>query len=505
MRAEHDDLPFAVVRRGYDKAEVEYGLRRLRAELDSTMLARDVARDDVRMAASQLEQARADAQEARAAATEARAEVERLTAAVAELSTMPSTVDGMSQRLQQMVQNAQDDAGEMRRRATASAAHVLGMAQAEADELRERSQLERSAFETELRAARETLRDELEEGRARLEGLRADRERHIEQLAADLAEQRASAEAELDDVLTQHRAAVLDDLSAKQTLARTEAIRIRDSAAREARDLLAQAGAQAELIRNEATAGVAEAHRELEELRMLQHQVSEQLTSVRALLDWTLPRMSAPGPGTPELRLVESKPAVPAAQQSALVEPTPFPARASAWSADEGRGSDRPARDDEPGDGSWPTTSRTVIAPGPAGPSGLGSRPEGLPRPFHLPEDGAERTDRLVAREQGGPFVPAQSDAAELFTHRPPRLPTAPPVASGAPESLSSGPRPTDRSDAPAGTDGADPGRGVDTAIDTDTDDDPDDRSSAGSRPRPNPGDRPSPSARVGAGHRADH
>jgi hypothetical protein len=348
------------------------------------------------------------------------------------------------------------------------------MAQAEADELRERSQLERSAFETELRAARETLRDELEEGRARLEGLRADRERHIEQLAAELAEQRASAEAELDDVLTQHRTAVLDDLGAKQALARTEAIRIRDSAAREARDLLAQAGAQAELIRSEATAGVAEAHRELEELRMLQHQVSEQLTSVRALLDWTLPRMSAAGPSTPELRLVESKP----------VEPTPFPARASAWSADEGRGTDRPVRDDEPGDASWPTTSRTVIAPGPAGPSGLGSRPEGLPRPFHLPEDGGERTE---------------SDAAELFTHRPPRLPTAPPEAPGTPESLSSGPRPTDRPDAAAGADGTDTGQGTDTGAD------PDDRPSAPPRPRPTPGDRPSPSARVGAGHRADH
>ncbi|MCO1653986.1 hypothetical protein [Pseudonocardia humida] len=495
MRAEHDDVPFAVVRRGYDRTEVENGLRRLRAELNSTMLARDVARDDLRMAASQLEQARGEAHEARAAASEARAEIERLTAAVAELSTIPSTVDGMSRRLQQMVQIAQNDADEMRRRATAGATQVLSMAQAEADELLERSHQERSAFETELRAARETLRDELEEGRARLEGLRADRERHIEQLATELAEQRASAEAELDDVLTQRREAVLDELSAKETLARTEAIRIRDAASREARDLLAQANAQAELIRSEATASVAEAHRELEELRMLQHQVSEQLTSVRALLDWTLPRMAGPGPSTPELRLVESKPSTP-------VEPTPLtsPARAGTWStgAFPIRDAERPGDGDEPVEPSWPATSRTEVVTSRPGPSGLGSRPGDLARPFHLPDDGSEETHRLVVPRPAGPagpsepFGPARSDAAELFTHRPP----APAEdASGAPESLSSGPRPSDRPDTPADAEDADPDRAADTADPPVPD------------PRPRPDDRPSPSARsstVTAGSRSD-
>ncbi|WP_214401941.1 hypothetical protein [Pseudonocardia lacus] len=479
MRPEHDDVPFAVVRRGYDRVEVENGLRRLRAELDSTTLARDVARDDLRMAASQLEQARADAHEARAAANEARAEIERLTAAVAELSTVPSTVDGMSQRLQQMVQIAQDDAGEMRRRATAGAAQVLSMAQAEADELQERSHQERAAFETELRAAREALRDELEEGRARLEALRAERERHIEQLAADLDAQRATAEAELDDVLTQRRGAVLDELSAKETLARAEAIRIRDAAAKEARELLAQATAQAELIRSEATASVAEAHRELEELRMLQHQVSEQLTSVRALLDWTLPRMIAPSQGTPDLRLVESKPSTP-------VEPTPIaPARAAGWSAGWAAGGARDDRsDDEPADASWPGTGRTVIEAERSAPTVPDRDPGGAPG---RDLGDAERTEQLAGPGLARPYIPAQSDPADLFTHRPPSLSDD---APGMPESLSSGPRPA----APAAADGAAP----------EPDADPGGRPSATPRPRPT-GDRPSPSARIGAGSRSDN
>jgi hypothetical protein len=141
---------------------------------------------------------------------------------------------------------------------------------------------------------------------------------------------------------------VLEELQAQETLGRTEAIRIRETAVAEAREHLADATGQADRIRTEAKAGVAEAHRELDELRALQHQVSEQLTSVRALLDWTLPRIAASGQpaptaATPDLRLVESKP-----------EPAPTPLGAqprplapAADAADTGWGSDwlnRPAR-----------------------------------------------------------------------------------------------------------------------------------------------------------------
>src|SRR4051812_9925784 len=157
MRAEHDDVPFAVVRRGYDRVEVETAMRRLRTEIDSALLARDVARDDLRMANSHLEQARAETHEARAAANEARAEIERLTGQVHELTTIPTTVDGMSERLQQMFFFKQKTAYEMRTRATSGAAQVLSMAQAEADELQERSRAERAAVEADLRAAREQL------------------------------------------------------------------------------------------------------------------------------------------------------------------------------------------------------------------------------------------------------------------------------------------------------------------------------------------------------------
>lgn len=349
MRAEHDDIAFAVVRRGYDRTEVDTQLRRLRAELDSATLARDVARDDLRMLSAQLEQSRAEAQESRAAANDAAAEIERLAQQVTELATTPTTVDGMSQRLQQMVHIAQNEANEIRTRGTSSAAHVLSLAQAEADELAERSRAEadelversraeRAAVENELRVAREALRAELTEGRAQLDGLLAEREQHIERLEAELAQRRSTADAELADDLGRRRAAVLEQLEAQETLGRTEATRIRETAATEAREQLADATGQADRIRNEAKAGVAEAHRELEELRALQHQVSEQLTSVRALLDWTLPRIAAsgapaPAPAVPDLRLVESKPT---SQPAALgAQPRPVgQTGATGWGTD---------------------------------------------------------------------------------------------------------------------------------------------------------------------------
>ena len=71
----------------------------------------------------------------------------------------------------------------------------------------------------------------------------------------------------------------------------------------DARTRLGEATQEAQRVRVEARSDVTVAQRELEELRGLQHQISEQLTSVRALLDWTLPQISAERPRLGRLRL----------------------------------------------------------------------------------------------------------------------------------------------------------------------------------------------------------
>ena len=83
------------------------------------------------------------------------------------------------------------------------------------------------------------------------------------------------------------------ELAALEARHKEEAARILEVANQDARTRLAEATNEAQRIRAESRNDVAAAQRELEELRVLQHQISEQLTSVRALLDWTLPQISA--------------------------------------------------------------------------------------------------------------------------------------------------------------------------------------------------------------------
>src|SRR6476661_5616277 len=116
MTADLDGLPFAIVRRGFDRAQVEERLSKLLAERDSAHTARQNAVAERERISRELDVSRGETRAAR----------DRLAGQVAELSTIPSTVDGMSDRLQQMVRVAQDEVNDMRARATRGAAQILG-------------------------------------------------------------------------------------------------------------------------------------------------------------------------------------------------------------------------------------------------------------------------------------------------------------------------------------------------------------------------------------------
>ena len=295
MTVADETTEFAVVRRGYDRAQVDEQIDMLSTQLRTAVAARESAVSEVDVLSRRLEASIGDVQAARSDSAQRRSEVDKLRAQVAELSTIPHTVDGMSERLQQMVRIAQDEVNDMRQRATSSAAHVLALAQAEADELRERSEKERHEFETERRSAQEALRSQLEESRTRLEQLRNESDGQRARLDAELADRRAAADKQFAAEMEERRSAMLAELAAQEAARREDAGRILESAAQQARAQLADAGAESQRVRAEARQEVAGAQRELEELRALQHQVSEQLTAVRALLDWTLPQM--PGSG----------------------------------------------------------------------------------------------------------------------------------------------------------------------------------------------------------------
>jgi chromosome segregation ATPase len=287
--AERTPLPLA--RRGYDCTQVDAQISTLTHQLHATVAARETAQDQAQALARKLEAGAGEVGSARAASTRHRAETDALRAQIAELSTIPHTVDGMSERLQQMVRITQDEVNDMRRRATSSAAHILTLAQADADELRGRSDTERQAFDTEQRTAQEALRSQLEESRTRHDQLRNESAGHHARLDAELADRRVVTDQQFAAEMEEHRSAMFAELAAHEAARRDDAGRILESAAQQARTQLSDAATETQQVRAEGRHNVAAAQNNLHELRTLQHQVSEQLTAVRALLDWTLPNL----------------------------------------------------------------------------------------------------------------------------------------------------------------------------------------------------------------------
>ena len=202
----------------------------------------------------------------------------------------------MSDRLQQMVRVAQDEVNDMRARATRGAAQILSMAQAEADELVENSRQERRDFEADQHKAQDELRVRLEESRTRLAQMREEADGQRARLDAELAERRAHEEQALASDIAERRDVLMAELGTQEKRQRDEAQRIVDAASTQARAVVAEAAAEAERSRSSLRDQVTRAQDELEQLRALQHQVAEQLTGVRSLLDWTLPRVTSAAP-----------------------------------------------------------------------------------------------------------------------------------------------------------------------------------------------------------------
>jgi hypothetical protein len=356
MRTEHDAPPaapaFALVRRGYDRAQVDDRFRELTTMLDGLGAERERTAAEAVQLRRQLEQARSEAQTAQRSLEDAQHEVERLGAKVAELSTAPPSVDGMSERLQQMVRVAQDEVNDMRRRATAAAVQTRALAEAEAAETRERTEAEREAFEAEHRTAVAALQTELDETRAELDRRRQESDAQLATLDAELADRRARAERDLEKEIEDRRTAARAELAQHEERRRVEAGQVLDAAAAEARAQLSEVAATVQRMQAEAQSAVAEAQRELDDLRGLQHQVSEQLTSVRALLDWTLPQFPGTGSGSRHGR----------PEMSAVAAPAPL----AVASGDAGEA--QPTAAAEPAAGAGPGTAAEalVAVPDPA-------------------------------------------------------------------------------------------------------------------------------------------
>ncbi|MEJ2885599.1 DivIVA domain-containing protein [Actinomycetospora aeridis] len=260
---EHELLPlgtgFDVVRRGYDRGQVEEHLDRVEADLRILTADRDAAV--------------AQATELARALDHHRAHVEDLRAQVDRLSAPPDTMEGLSERLQRMLRLAQDetramrdeaadasrrireDADEYARRTMNGADEHARGTTAEADEHARRITGEANE------RARRTVEQAEEQARATLEEARRQaREIH----------ERAEAEAEearhrYDDGLADNerrRHAMEDEHRGVMEGARTEAARLRQESEQERERLDTEGQATRDQVENDFAVAMAARRRE---------------------------------------------------------------------------------------------------------------------------------------------------------------------------------------------------------------------------------------------------
>ncbi len=319
---ERDLLPlgtgFDVVRRGYDRGQVEEHLDRVEADLRILTADRDAAV--------------AQASELARALDRTRAHVEELRAQIDRLAAPPDSMEGLSERLQRMLRLAQDEAREMRASAEQAARRTREESEerarttlAEADEQAHRTVTEadeharRTVAEAEKHARRtvaeaeEQASDTLDEARrqaremheaaeaeaaevrTRYDAGLADNERRraemedehrtlMEGARAEAARIRADAEAErrrLDDESRARRVQIEEDFEIAMASRRTESMRV---LARNEADARTRAETQLRTAAEESHRRLRDADAEVAEIRRLRTRVTNQLAALRESL-----------------------------------------------------------------------------------------------------------------------------------------------------------------------------------------------------------------------------
>jgi chromosome segregation ATPase len=188
---------FDTVRRGgYNRAQVDEHMARLDADLRLLAADRDAAVSQASDLSRQLEAARA--------------RIESLRGQVDRLSMPPTSLEGLSERLQRMLRLAQDEANDIKARAEAAAVQIRKRAEDETAGLRTR-------YES-LIAEMDTRRIEMEtEHRAVLEQAAAEAQR----TTAEAVERAQLVDAEAK----QRRTKIEEDFEIAMTARRAEAMR----------------------------------------------------------------------------------------------------------------------------------------------------------------------------------------------------------------------------------------------------------------------------------------
>lgn len=297
-----NDVAFNTVRRGYDPMQVDDTLRRLQK-------AHAVALEESASKSIELNRMISELATAQAQASELRARVEDLTGDVAALEssrTAPITYSELGPRIANILTLAEEEADDLRGKATTEAQTRLSEAAAEAE--RQRAAADAYAADTRSRADAEALRTvelarrEADDVMDHAERESSARRREAEAVHEDQRAQSAAAAAEFEKTLAARREKSATEFEAqmanhdralkaasdKITAAEDEAATLlrdsraaaeaeRERATAEAQQLLDNARIHAERVRRDS-------ERELTALASRRDSITEQLTNVRQML-----------------------------------------------------------------------------------------------------------------------------------------------------------------------------------------------------------------------------
>jgi cell division septum initiation protein DivIVA len=276
---------FDITKRGYSRMQVEEHLEQLDSQLKILAADRNAAAAQAAELTAQLEGARTT--------------IDDLNRQVERLAMPPTTVEGLSERLQRMLRLAQEEAEEMRSKARAEADHIRAKAEAEADELKSKHEAKIRELDERRIEMEKEHRGVLEKANAEAAEVvsKAKSEAEAEEIAG--ATRRQQVEEDFDIAMASRRTESMRALAEQEATSKAEAERrVREAteeANRRRHEAITESTARLQEASDEANRRVREATDEANRrinhaaqrvaaLRKLRTKVAEQLASARELV-----------------------------------------------------------------------------------------------------------------------------------------------------------------------------------------------------------------------------
>lgn len=252
---------FDVVWRGYRRDQVRHYVESVEAEFRLLRSDRDVAVNRTNVLARELE-------ELRIANRELHATIDRI-------CRTPIDREGLSERLERMIDLAHAEAEEITSRAEASAEQSWSTAREAAAQLRARHERMLTDLEIRRQAMETEHRELITEKRSRVEEMAAAAVTRRRRLDEQATHHRQQVEQDFEIALSQRRAAVHRELEEQVTAARAEAESTLTQAQEQARDVL------------------DEAQREVAAIRQIRDRLVQQIRSARQAVEHAAPLLDS--------------------------------------------------------------------------------------------------------------------------------------------------------------------------------------------------------------------